>query len=115
MLFEREGSSYDDIDQAILSLANIGTEQAMSALLSFLPDLDRCYSWIAIQFYRLGKLGLVPQLWSAVRQFYSDRSSETISRIQEREGLYNPDFSDRSHPLFEPPRPRLRHMLLGDK
>ena len=106
--------SYDDIDQSVLSLANIGTEQAMSVLLSFLPDMDKFYGWIAIQFYRLGKLGFVPQLWSAAHQFYSDRSSETISRIQEREGLYNPDFSDRSHPLFEPPRPRLREILLRD-
>jgi HEAT repeat protein len=106
--------SYDDIDQAILSLANIATEQAMSVLLSFLPDIDKFYGWIAIQFYRLGKLGLVPQLWSATCQFYSCRSSEVISRIQEREGLYNPNFSDRSHPLFEPPLPRLRQILLGD-
>jgi HEAT repeat protein len=106
--------SYDDIDQTILSLANIGTKPAMSVLLSFLPNLDKFYGWIAIQFNNFGKLGLVPQLWSAAHQVYSDRSSETISRIQEREGLYNPNFSDRSHPLFEPPRPRLRQILLGD-
>jgi HEAT repeat protein len=106
--------SYDDIDQAVLSLANIGTEQAMSVLLRFLPDIDKFYGWIAMQLYNLGKLGLVPQLWSAAHHFYSERSSETISRIQEREGLYNPDFSDRSHPLFEQPRPRLRQFLLGD-
>lgn len=106
--------SYDDIDQTILSLANIGTEPAMSVLLSFLPNLDKFYGWIAIQFYRLGKLGLVPQLWSAAHQVYSDRTAEVISIVQEREGLYNPDFSDRSHPLFEPPRPRLRQFLLGD-
>ena len=106
--------SYDDIDQAVLSLANIGTERAMLVLLSFLPDLDKFYGWIAMQFHRLGKLGLIPQLWSAAYQVHSFRSSELITRIQEREGLYNPDFSDRSHPLFEPPRPRLRHILLGD-
>lgn len=86
----------------------------MSVLLSFLPNIDKFYGWIAIQFCRLGKLGLVSQLWLAAHQFYSCRSSEVISTIQEREGLYNPDFSDRSHPLFEPPRPRLRHILLGD-
>jgi HEAT repeat protein len=106
--------SYHDIDQTILSLANIGTEPAMSVLVSFLPNLDKFYGWIATQFYRLGKLGLVPQLWSAAHQVYSDRTAEVISRIQERAGLYNPDFSDRSHPLFEPPRPRLRQFLLGD-
>jgi HEAT repeat protein len=106
--------SYDDIDQAVLSLANIGTEQAMSVLLSFLPDLDKFYGWIAMQLNNLGKLGLIPQLWLAAHQFYSWRSSEAISVIQEREGLYNPDFSDRYHPLFEPSYPRLRQILLGD-
>jgi HEAT repeat protein len=106
--------SYDDIDQSIPVLAKIGTERAVSVLLSFLPDLDKFYGWIAMQLYNLGKLGLVPQLWSAAHQFYSERSSETISIIQEREGLYNPDFSDRSYPLFEPSYPRLRHFLLGD-
>jgi HEAT repeat protein len=106
--------SYADVDQSIPALASIGTERAVSVLLSFLPDIDKFYGWIAIQFYRLGKLGLVPQLWSAAHQVYSDRTAEAISRIQEREGLYNPDFSDRSHPLFEPPRPRLRQFLLGD-
>jgi HEAT repeat protein len=106
--------SYDDIDQAIPVLANIRTERAVSVLLSFLPDTDKFYGWIAIQLYNLGKLGLVPQLWSAAHQFYSERSSETILRIQAREGLYSPDFSDRSHPLFEPSYPRLRQFLLGD-
>jgi HEAT repeat protein len=106
--------SYDDIDQSIPVLANIGKERAVSVLLSFLPDIDKFYGWIAIQLYNLGRLGLVPQLWAAAHQFCSDRSSETISRIQEREGLYNPDFSDRSHPLFEPPRRRLRDILLGN-
>jgi HEAT repeat protein len=107
-------NSYDDIDQAVLSLADIGTERAMSVLLSFLPDLDIFYGWIAIQFHNLGKLGLIPYLLSAERQIHSYRGSELICTIQEREGLYNPDFSDRSHPLFEPPRPRLRQILLGD-
>jgi HEAT repeat protein len=106
--------SYDDIDQVILSLAEIGTERAMSVLLSFLPDLNIFYGWIAIQFYNLGKLGLIPQLWSSERQIHSCRGSDLISTIQSREGLYNPEFSDRPHPLFEPPHRRLRHILLGD-
>jgi HEAT repeat protein len=106
--------SCDDIDQAIDSLAAIGTERSMSVLLSFLPDLDIFYGWIAIQFHNLGKLGLIPHLWSSECQIHSYRGSELIATIQEREGLYNPDFSDRSHPLFEPPRPRLRQILLGD-
>ncbi len=86
----------------------------MSVLLSFLPDLDIFYGWIAIQFHNLGKLGLIPHLWSAVRQIHSYRGAETIATIQEQEGLYNPEFSDRSHPLFAPSTPRLRHILLGD-
>lgn len=106
--------SYDDIDQSIVVLALIRTERAVSVLLSFLPDLDKFYGWIVIQFYNLGKLGLIPQLWLATHQFYSERSLETILKIQEREGLYNPNFSDRFHPLLVPLVPRLRDILLGN-
>jgi HEAT repeat protein len=106
--------SYDDIDQAIDSLAAIGTESAMSVLLSFLPDLDIFYGWISHKFHQSGKLGIIPHLWSSERQVHSYRGAELIATIQEREGLYNPDFSDRSHPLFEPPRRRLRDILLGN-
>jgi HEAT repeat protein len=109
------GNNYDDVDQSIPTLARIGTERSMSVLLSFfLPNANIFYGWIAIQFHNLGKLGLIPQLRSAQRQVYSERSSELIETIQKREGLYNPDFSDRSHPLFEPPSPRLRDILLGN-
>ncbi len=109
------GNNYDDVDQSIPTLARIGTERSMSVLLSFfLPNANIFYGWIAIQFHNLGKLGLIPQLQSAQRQVYSERSSELIETIQKREGLYNPDFSDRSHPLFEPPSPRLRDILLGN-
>lgn len=105
----------DDVDQSIPTLARIVTERAMSVLLSFfLPNANIFYGWIAIQFHNLGKLGLIPQLRSAQRQVYSERSSELIATIQKREGLYNPDFSDRSHPLFEPPSPRFRDILLGN-
>jgi hypothetical protein len=65
-------------------------------------------------FSDAGSLGLPHQLWLVYRQTYFDSASADISEIQERAGLYNPKFSDRSHPLFEPPRPRLRHILLGD-
>jgi hypothetical protein len=60
------------------------------------------------------RLGIVPHLWECERNHYSGTLSDIITTIQEREGLYNPDFSDRSHPLFEPSYPRLRHFLLGD-
>jgi HEAT repeat protein len=106
--------SYDDIDQSVLSLADIGTELAMSVLLGFLPDVDIFYGWISNQYSRLGEFGLVPQLWSAQRQIYSDRTFGVIATIQEREGLYNPDFSNRSYPLFRTPVPRLRDFLLGN-
>ena len=105
---------YDEPEDAVRSMATIGTDAARISLLEVLinePNLGRTIFDI---FSTDGSLGLLPQLWSAHRQTYVDGALEAISKIQEREGLYNTDFSDRSHPLFEPPRPRLRHILLGD-
>jgi HEAT repeat protein len=113
---------YDEPEDAVRSLATIGTEAAKMALLETLtvgkaspvenrPNLGRSVFNI---FSTDGKLGLVPQLWSAHRQTYVDGGLAAISEIQERAGLYNPDFSDRSHSLFEPPSPRLRDILLGN-
>ena len=84
------------------------------ALLEVLTDRPNLGRSVFDVFSTDGKLGLVPQFWSAHRQTYVDGGLVAISKIQERVGLYNPDFSDRSHPLFEPPRPRLRQFLLGD-
>ncbi len=113
---------YDEPEDAVRSLATIGTDAAKMALIETLTDCLNLGRSVFDIFSTDGKLGLVPQLWSAHRQTYVVGGSDAISKIQEREGLYNPDFSDslaerlrqRSHPLFEPPRPRLRQILLGD-
>jgi HEAT repeat protein len=106
-------ASYNEPEDALKCLATIGTYAAKMAILEVLterPELD--YSIFGI--FSAEKLGIVPQLWSTHRQTYVVDALDAISRIQEKEGLYNPDFSDRSHPLFDPPRPRLRDILLGD-
>jgi HEAT repeat protein len=105
---------YDEPEDALRSLETIGTDAAKMALIETLTDCPNLGRSVFDVFSTDGKLGLVPQLWSAHRQNYVDGGLAAISKIQEREGLYNPDFSDRSHPLFEPPRPRLRQFLLGD-
>jgi HEAT repeat protein len=104
-----------EVDQyCVAALTKIGTERARAALLKLLPDDSTLGGSIWRELLYSGKLGLLPQIWAFEHQAHSPRSFDLISTIQEKEGLYNPDFSDRSHPLFEPPRPRLRHMLLGD-
>jgi HEAT repeat protein len=105
---------YDEPEDGIRSLATIGTEAAKMALLETLTDRPNLGRSVFDVFSTDGKLGVVPQLWSAHRQTYVDGGLAAISAIQAREGLYNPDFSDRSHPLFEPPSPRLRDILLGN-
>jgi HEAT repeat protein len=107
-------SYYDEPEDAVRSLATIGTDAAKMALIEVLTDRSNLGRSVFDIFSDDGKLGLVPQLWSAHRHTYVVGGSDAISKIQEREGLYNPNFSDRSHPLFEPPRPRLRQILLGD-
>jgi HEAT repeat protein len=104
---------YDEPEDAVRSLATIGTDAAKIALIETLTDCPNLGRSVFDIFSTDGNLGLVPQLWLAHRQNYVDGALAAISEMQERAGLYNPDFSDRSHPLFEPPRPRLRHMLLG--
>lgn len=112
ILDDRE--SYDDIDQAIDSLARIGSESALSILLNYLPDTDIYTGWAAIKLYNLGRLAIVPQLWKLECQSPSGRALEAIHHIQQKEGLYNPNFSDRVHQRFEPPKTRLRDILLGE-
>jgi HEAT repeat protein len=105
---------YDEPEDAVRSLATIGTDAAKMALVEVLTDRPNLGRSVFDIFSTDGSLGLVPLLWSAHRQNYVDGGLDTISKIQERAGLYNPEFSDRSHPLFEPPRTRLRQVLLGD-
>jgi HEAT repeat protein len=107
-------SYYDEPENAVRCLETIGTEAAKIALVEVLTDRPNLGRSVFNIFSIDGKLGLVSQLWLYHRQTYVDGGLAAISKIQERAGLYNPDFSDRSHPLFEPPRPRLRQFLLGD-
>lgn len=95
-------------------MTKIGTDRARTSLLELLPDDSTLGGSIWRELLYSGKLGLLPQIWEFEHQSHSPRSFDLISTIQEREGLYNPDFSDRSHPLFEPSYPRLRQILLGD-
>ncbi|AFY96552.1 HEAT repeat domain-containing protein [Chamaesiphon minutus] len=105
---------YDEPEDATRSLATIGTDAAKMAILEILTDCPNLGRSVFNIFSDDGRLGLMPQLWSAHRQTYVECALDAISKIQEKEGLYNPDFSDRSHPLFEPPRRRLRDILLGN-
>jgi HEAT repeat protein len=107
-------SYYDEPEDAVRCLETIGTEAAKIALIEVLTDRPHLCRSVFGVFSTDGNLGIVPQLWLYHRQTYVDGGLAAISKIQERAGLYNPDFSDRSHPLFEPPRPRLRQFLLGD-
>jgi HEAT repeat protein len=107
--------NYDDVDDAVHSISQIGTDLAVSALLSFLPEINIMTGWINIHLSNRGRLGIVPQLWLSQRQIYSFRSADTIARIQEREGLYNPGFSNFSAPsLFYQKSSRLRDILFNN-
>jgi hypothetical protein len=104
----------DDIDIAINILAKIGTDKAVSALLSILPNRNIATTWLGNELCNRGGLGILPQLWSTQKQIYCFQIARAISQIQERAGLYNPEFSDdRLYPLFQPTFPRLRDVLLG--
>jgi HEAT repeat protein len=106
---------YDNVDDAVHSLAQIGTDSAVSALLSVLPGRGIMFGWINSEFHNRGRLGIIPQLWLAQRQMYCPRITSSITYIQQQEKLYNPDFSDIPlHPLFQPSYPRLRDVLLGN-
>jgi HEAT repeat protein len=105
---------YDEPEDAVRSLAVVSTHTARMALIKALTDRPNLDYLIFGIFSKDGNLGLVPQLWLYHRQTYVDGGLAAISKIQERAGLYNPDFSDRTHPLFESSYPRLRQFLLGD-
>lgn len=108
---------YENEDDGVIALACIGNNRAVNALLGFLPNGYVLGGWIAIQIHNKGKLGIIPQLWSAQHQFYSESLSDAIIAIQQREKLYNPNFSDRQDcELFESSSsyPRLRKVLLNN-
>jgi HEAT repeat protein len=104
-----------EVDQhCVAALTKIGTDRARTSLLELLPDDSTLGGSIWRELLYSGKLGLLPQIWAFEHQSHSPRSFDLISTIQEQAGLYSPEFSDRSHPLFEPPRTRLRQVILGD-
>jgi HEAT repeats len=99
---------------ALRSLARIDNELAISKISEYLLEKNDFANQMSGELRQVYRLGIVPYLWECERNHYSGTLSDIINTIQEREGLYNPDFSDRSHPLFEPSYPRLRKILLGD-
>ncbi|MGL4882886.1 MAG: HEAT repeat domain-containing protein, partial [Waterburya sp.] len=116
-VLKSDSCSYENEDDGVIALASIGNNKAVNALLGFLPNRYVLGGWIAIQIHNKGKLGIIPRLWLAQRQFYSECLSNAIVAIQQREGLYNPNFSDRQDcELFESSSfyPRLRKVLLED-
>lgn len=116
-VLKSDNCSYDNEDDGVTALASIGSKRAIETLLGFLPNGYVLGGWIATQINNGGKLGIIPKLWLAQRQFYSKCLSNAIITIQQRERLYNPNFSDRqSHELFQSSLfyPQLRQVLLRD-
>lgn len=107
-------SGYRHDHFALHSLARIDNELAINKISEYLFENSDLANQMSGELHHVYRLGIVPHLWRCESNQYSGTLSGIIETIQEREGLYNPDFSDRYHPLFEPPRPRLRHLLLGD-
>jgi HEAT repeat protein len=112
-----DNCGYEDEDDGVIALANIGSDKAIKTLLGFLPNKYVLGGWIAIQINNRGKLGIIPQLWLAQKQLYCEGLSDAIDNIQQREGLYNPQFGDRQdYKLFKQFTlyPRLQEVLLED-
>jgi HEAT repeat protein len=106
-------NGYHHYPDALKALANIDNELAMYKLLDYL--FENIHTTHACGFIEQRcKLGIIPQLKKCGPHCAKGLSS-TISAIQEREGLYNPDFSDTpSYPMFQKGSPRLRDLLLGN-
>jgi HEAT repeats len=106
---------YHDFHYVLRSLARIDNQLAIDKLSEYLfADSDKA-NHIRDELRQVYKLGIVSHLWKCERNHHSGSVLDIIETIQEKEGLYNPDFSDRTHPLFEPYTARLRYFLSGDK
>jgi hypothetical protein len=105
---------YHHYNYALRSLARIDNELAISKISEYLLEDGDFANHMVDELRHIYRLGIVPYLWECERNHYSGTLSDLVTTIQKREGLYNPDFSDRSHPLFEPSYPRLRQFLLGN-
>jgi HEAT repeat protein len=106
-------NGYHHYPDALEALANIDNELAMYKLLDYL--FENINTGHACGFIEPRcKLGIIPQL-KKCGPHCTEGLSSMISAIQEREGLYNPDFSDTpSYPMFQKSPPRLRDLLLGN-
>jgi HEAT repeat protein len=113
LLKSDRGGSVDRDDDCIRAMLAINSDRSVPMLLELLPDPTTLGGSICRQLRYDGKLGVLPQLWSIHQQAYTHHLSATISEIQERDGLYNPNFSEDIYPLFEFHFPRLRDTLLG--
>lgn len=74
--------TYNNEDDGVIALASIGSDRAIDALLGFLPNEYVLGGWIATQIRDRGKLGIVPRLWLAQRQFYSESLSNAIVALE---------------------------------
>jgi HEAT repeat protein len=99
---------------ALRSLSRINNELAINKISEYLSGENEFANLMSGELSQVYRLGIVPDLWQCERNCYSATLSGIIETIQEKEGLYNPDFSDRSHPLFEPYIARLKYFLLGN-
>jgi HEAT repeat protein len=72
---------YYHVEDAVHSLAQIGTDSAVSALLSVLPSPGIMYGWISNQLARRGRLGIIPQLWLIQRQLYCPDIADSLNYI----------------------------------
>jgi HEAT repeat protein len=107
-------AGYHHFHYVLRSLARIDNQLAIDKLSEYLFADSEKANHMGGELRQVYKLGIVPHLWKCERNHYSGSVFDIIETIQEREGFYNPDFSDRSHPLFEPYTARLRYFLLGD-
>jgi HEAT repeat protein len=106
---------YHHFHYVLRSLARIDNQLAIDKLSEYLFADSEKANHMGGELRQVYKLGIVPHLWKCERNHYSGSVLDIIETIQEKEGLYNPDFSDRTHPLFEPYTARLRYFLSGDK
>lgn len=104
---------YHQYHFALRSIARMDNELAIKKISEYLFDDSDLANLMRGELGQIYKLGIVPHLWKCKWNHYSDALTDIIATVQEKEGLYNPDFSDRSHPLFEPYTSRLRYFLLG--
>ncbi len=105
---------YHSYDFALRSLARINNKLAINKISEYLLGENEFANQMGGELRQVCKLGIVPYLWKCERNHFSGTLIDIIKTIQEKERLYNPKFSDQSHPLFEPYTSRLRYFLLGN-